>query len=69
MLDALHIACAAVPRVDYLQAWNCKHIATPIILPRVFPTLEGSRLPFPVICTPKDMMEEFDAESVCWSCD
>jgi hypothetical protein len=33
LLDALHIARAAVNRVDYLLAWNCKHIANPMILP------------------------------------
>jgi len=63
LLDALHIACAAVNRVDYLLTWNCKHIANPMILPRVFRTLDDFGLPFPVICTPKDMMEEFSDET------
>ena len=63
LLDALHIACAAVNRIDYLLTWNCKHIANPMILPRVFRTLDDFGLPFPVICTPKDMMEEFDDET------
>jgi hypothetical protein len=63
LLDALHIACAAVNRVDYLLTWNCKHIANPMILPRVFRTLDDFGLPFPVICTPKDMMDEFDDET------
>jgi predicted nucleic acid-binding protein len=62
MLDALHIACAAVHRVDYLLTWNCKHIANPIILPRVFRTLQDFGLPFPIICTPRDMMEEINDE-------
>ena len=63
LLDALHIACAAVNRVDYLLTWNCKHIANPMILPRVFRTLDDSGLPFPIICTPKDMMDECDDET------
>ena len=25
IVDALHIACAAFNRVDYLSTWNCKH--------------------------------------------
>ncbi len=58
LLDALHIACAAVNRVDYLLTWNCKHIANPMILPRFFRTLDDFGLPFPIICTPKDMMDE-----------
>ena len=61
--DALHIAMTAYHRVDYLLTWNCKHIANPIILPRVFRTLDDFGLPFPVICTPKDMMEAFNDET------
>jgi hypothetical protein len=64
LLDALHIACAAVNRVDYLLTWNCKHIANPMILPRVFRTLDDFGLPFPIICTPKDMMDEYDDETI-----
>ena len=59
IVDALHIASAAVNRVDYLLTWNCSHIANPMILPRVFRTLDDFALPFPVICTPKDMLEEY----------
>lgn len=59
LVDALHIASAAVNRVDYLLTWNCSHIANPMILPRVFRTLDDFALPFPVICTPKDMLEEY----------
>lgn len=59
IVDALHIASAAVNRVDYLLTWNCSHIANPMILPRVFRTLDDYELPFPVICTPKDMLEEY----------
>jgi predicted nucleic acid-binding protein len=59
IVDALHIASAAVSRVDYLLTWNCSHIANPMILPRVFRTLDDFALPFPVICTPKDMLEEY----------
>ena len=62
IIDALHIACTAVNRVDYLLTWNCKHIANPIILPRVFRVLDDFGLPFPVICTPKDMIDEHDDE-------
>ena len=40
LVDALHIASAAVSQVDYLLSWNCSHIANPMILPRVFRTLE-----------------------------
>lgn len=59
IVDALHIASAAVSRVDYLLTWNCSHIANPMILPRVFRALGDFGLPYPVICTPKDMLEEY----------
>ena len=62
IVDALHIACTAVNRIDYLLTWNCKHIANPIILPRIFRLLDDFGLPFPVICTPKDMIDEYDDE-------
>ena len=63
IVDALHIACAAVNRVDFLLTWNCKHIANPLILPRVFRTLDDFGIPFPVICTPQDMLDEYDDET------
>ena len=63
IVDALHIACAAVSQVDYLLTWNCTHIANPMILPRVFRTLDDFALPFPVICTPKDMLDMYDDET------
>ncbi len=63
IVDALHIACAGVNRVDYLLTWNCTHIANPMILPRVFRTLDDFALPFPVICTPKDMIDEYNDET------
>ena len=56
-MDALHIACAAFHRVDFLLTWNCKHIANPVILPRVFRVIDDFNLPFPVICTPQDMLD------------
>lgn len=34
IVDALHIASAAVSRVDYLVTWNCSYSANPMILPR-----------------------------------
>lgn len=63
-LDALHIACAAVHRIDFLLTWNCRHIANPVILPRVYRVIDDFALPFPVICTPQDMRDsDEDAES------
>lgn len=62
IVDALHIACAAVHRLDYLLTWNCTHIANPMILPRIFRVLDDFGLPFPVICTPQDMLDSYGDE-------
>lgn len=62
ILDALHISCSAVNGVEYLVTWNCKHIANPIILPRVYRTLDDHGLTLPIICTPQAMLDEFDNE-------
>ena len=33
--DALHLAAAAVHKMDFLLTWNCRHIANPDILRRI----------------------------------
>lgn len=60
IVDALHIACTAVHKIDCLLTWNCKHIANPLILPRIFRVIDDFQLPFPVICTPQDIMDFHD---------
>ena len=62
-IDALHIATAAFHRIDFLLTWNCKHIANPVILPRVYRVLDDFNLPFPVICTPQDLLDSTDEDS------
>ena len=54
--DAVHIACAAVHRVDYLLTWNCRHIANPQIRRRIRKVLEESEIEVPVICTPEEFL-------------
>ena len=46
-LDALHVACASVHRMDVLLTWNCTHIANPTQLPvmRGLCAALGYRLP------------------------
>ncbi len=56
--DALHIAIAAVHKIDFLLTWNCRHIAnaehrwTIESICRVFGYAS------PVICTPEELMKE-----------
>jgi predicted nucleic acid-binding protein len=63
LVDALHIACSAVNAVDILLTWNCKHLANPLILPRVFRVLSDYGLTIPVICTPEDLLDEDEDET------
>jgi hypothetical protein len=55
--DALHIATAAIRGLGYLLTWNCKHIANPRLEPRIRRILLAHGYPTPVLCTPRDLME------------
>lgn len=55
-LDALHVASAAVARVEYLLTQNCRHIANAHVLPRVYDLLADLGLPRLLICTPAEFL-------------
>jgi predicted nucleic acid-binding protein len=55
--DAVHIALAAAYGVSYLMTWNCKHIANPVLRPRLERACRLRGLVLPVLCTPKSLME------------
>jgi hypothetical protein len=61
-VDAVHIATAALNRIDYLLTWNCKHIANAKILPRIHQVLSDAGLPIPIICTPEELLGD-DSET------
>ena len=56
-VDAIHIAVAAVNRVDYLVTWNCTHIANAAIRGKIEQTCRDAGLSAPIICTPEELME------------
>lgn len=58
LIDAYHIAIAAVNGMDYLLTWNCAHIANAIIRPRIETICRDYGYEPPVICTPLELMEE-----------
>jgi predicted nucleic acid-binding protein len=58
--DALHIAIAAVHKVDFLLSWNFKHIANPVIQAQIAAKLRGLGLSLPFICPPEDLAGEDD---------
>jgi hypothetical protein len=57
VIDALHIAVAAVNGVEYLLTWNCRHIANPALRPRIESICRNMGFEPPVICTPQELLE------------
>jgi predicted nucleic acid-binding protein len=60
--DGLHIATAAVHRMDLLLTWNCRHIDNPATKPiiRSVCMIEGYK--YPEICTPIELLEVINNE-------
>lgn len=56
--DALHIAVAAVHRIDYLLTWNCRHIDNAAKKPLIRTICENAGYPYPEICTPMELLPE-----------
>jgi hypothetical protein len=57
LVDAVHIAVAAVNEMDYLLTWNCRHIANAAVRGKIEETCSAEGLRAPVICTPEELME------------
>ncbi|MCY4658696.1 MAG: DNA-binding protein [Acidobacteria bacterium] len=58
--DAAHVGIAAVHRVDYLLTWNLRHIAGAAARSRIERACRKAGYEPPVICTPNELMEEYD---------
>jgi predicted nucleic acid-binding protein len=56
-IDAIHIAVAAINRMEYLVTWNLTHIANAAIRGKIERTCRGTGLQAPVICTPEELPE------------
>lgn len=56
-LDALHIAVAAWHGTDYLLTWNCRHIASAQVRPRIDALCRARGIASPQLCTPEELME------------
>ena len=57
-VDALHVAVAAVHRIDYLLTWNCRHINNAVTKPVMRKLCRQAGYVFPEICTPLELMTE-----------
>jgi hypothetical protein len=60
--DATHIALAAVHGIDLLVTWNCRHIANPVLRPRVEAVCRAAGYEPPTICTPAELLGGDDDE-------
>jgi hypothetical protein len=58
--DALHIAVAAVQRVQYLVTWNFKHIANATLRIKIEETCRNAGYTPPVICSPPEILGDND---------
>ena len=58
--DAAHVSVAAANRVDYLLSWNLRHIASAAARSRIERACRTAGYEPPIICTPNELMEEYD---------
>ena len=58
--DALHIAVAAVHRMDYLLTWNFRHIDNAATKPLIRSICAEAGYTCPEICTPIELLPEGD---------
>jgi predicted nucleic acid-binding protein len=56
LIDALHIAVAAVHGCDYLVTWNCTHIANAEMRSAISFICDEHGYRSPSICTPQELM-------------
>ena len=60
--DALHIAVAAVHRIDYLLTWNCRHIDNAAKKPIIRAICVNMGYSYPEICTPLELLPENESD-------
>lgn len=58
VVDAVHVAVAAVSGMDYLLTWNCAHIANAATRSTIERACREAGFSPPMICTPEELGEE-----------
>lgn len=56
--DAIHVAVAAVHRMDYLLTWNCQHIDNATKKPIIRAICGAAGYSSPEICAPLELFPE-----------
>jgi hypothetical protein len=57
-VDGLHIAASAVYGIEYLLTWDARHIANPVLRPRIAKILKATGWRSPLLCTPAEIMSK-----------
>jgi hypothetical protein len=57
-VDALHVAIAAVQRIDLFLTWNCRHINNAETKPLMRSICAAAGYTCPEICTPQELLPE-----------
>ncbi len=57
--DALHIALAAVHKMNYLLTWNMAHLANTSMRTAIMQACISAGYISPVICTPEELLEGY----------
>jgi hypothetical protein len=60
--DAGHIAIAVTNGVEYLETWNCRHIANATMRSQIDRVCRDAGYEPTVICTPAELMESDDED-------
>ena len=58
VVDAVHIAVAAMNSMDYVLTWNCAHIANAATRGTIEGVCRTAGFAPPVICTPEELSED-----------
>ncbi len=61
--DAVHIATAAVHRMNYLLTWNCTHIANATLRSQIEAVCRSLGYEPPIVCTPQEMLEQGEQDA------
>jgi len=56
--DALHVAIAAVEKIDFIATWNFKHINNPFTKNKIKQIIEDAGFSCPVLASPEELLGE-----------
>jgi hypothetical protein len=56
--DALHIAVAAINKIDFIATWNFKHINNPYTRSKIKTVIEDAGFECPILASPDELLGE-----------